>query len=162
MNKFLSIIFAAVIATTFYSCGDDDSSNNGTPTVPPTTTTGMSAKINGATWTAFDGGVTALLDSTGELLIFASGAAGNDTSLVTLFTEAPQGGPYTLDTLDSNNNGASVDLFFGAISGVITFTAHDANANKVSGTFNFVTAEFFGAPAITVTEGVFSSIVYVE
>lgn len=161
MNKLSSIIMAVLFATAFLACEEDEDTTGGDP-LSPSGATSLTAKVDGQNWSAFENGITAGLDSTGTLDIFAVGAAGTDSTLITLVTEAPQGGPFVLDTMSSNENGASLDLFFVAISGSISITAHNANTNKVSGTFNFVTGEFFGSPSRTVSEGVFNNITYTE
>ena len=161
MRKLFSVLLIVGLVSFFFACEEDEDDNNGgTPT--PSGATSMTAKVNGASWTAMAEGIGASLDSDGSLTIIAVGVAGTDTTLIALGTEAPQGGPFQLDTLSSNENSASANLFFVATSGEIAITAHNANTNTVSGTFNFVTGEFFGSPGYTVTEGVFNNVTYTE
>ncbi len=139
-----------VLAIVIASCGDNDNSS-------PNSVNDNSfySKINGSDYNPeFVNGFITVQGST----ISISGSEANGNNVVINFPiSANAGDSYTVEGLqlvasydDSNGDG------FISSEGSLTITAHNVEARKVSGTFNFVgEALLAGGTTYTFTEGSF-------
>lgn len=113
----------------------------------------FSALIDGAD---FETQSIVAAETSGNILITATSSSGN--SLVINFSSSAMAGSSFELTAGSTNTGTyqtSGFQTYTATSGSIDITAHDTDANVVSGTFTFVATEFLGTNTISVTEGNF-------
>jgi polyisoprenoid-binding protein YceI len=159
MKNILIILSLAIV---FIQCKKDDDS----PTNLINPTASMTAKVNGASWSAVTRATTL---QSGNFVISGTGSLnGNNVMAITVF--GATAGTYNLDPLTSQvqftANYSTVvgntDSIYQAYQGVVTISNVDAANKKVSGTFSFKARLQDMVTEVDVTEGSFSNLSYTE
>lgn len=140
-----SVCFAAFLALFIVGCEEDPLSFGDDP--------GMSAKVDGATWTSgnnVDGTVFSSLKS-------ITGTKGDGSSISVNLTNVFEVGTFSVD--DGKFSGSyaksnNIDEIYASTSGTVEIT--ELNGNDISGTFSF-TGENSSGETIEVTEGSFKA-----
>lgn len=159
-NMVNKIILALVVFSIFaQSCKKDEK------TVTPTTpTTGITAKINGKSFTD-DSTTEAFKNSTISTSIYAINTA--ETSSIGIGFGAVSTGTFTIG---SGNHGATYkaydingnDTIYSATQGSFIISKYDLINNKLSGTFSFTAVNSATGRTVSITEGVITDIPIVE
>lgn len=122
--------------------------------IPPTPSKTMTAKVNNSNWAAVS---VLAIDMFGSISI--TGNAANGTTIrVTVPSTVKAGQTSSLSTFGSSSAQYNPDAstFKSAISGSVTITEHDIDAEVIRGTFNFIAGDSpSGGPNDTITNGSF-------
>lgn len=157
LSKFILVLI--VFSVFIQSCKKDEKT-----TTPVTPTAGITAKINGKSFTD-DGTTEAFKNSTISTSIYAINTA--ETSSIGIGFGAVTTGTYTIG---SGNHGATYkaydvngnDTAYSATQGSFVITKYDLTNNKLSGTFSFTATNSATGRTVAITEGVITDIPIVE
>lgn len=160
INTLSKLILVLIVFSVFtQSCKKDEKT-----TTPFTPTTGITAKINGKSFTD-DSTTEAFKNSTISTSIYAINTAG--TSSIGIGFGAVSAGTFTIG---SGNHGATYkaydingnDTIYSATQGTFIISKYDLINNKLSGTFSFTAKNSATGRTVSITEGVITDIPIVE
>ena len=117
----------------------------------------MTAKINGNSWVADTGKITASFSNTGSKFLLKGNAANFYPQISLVYIGTFSLGSHELDHSSSLTPSFTATTTF-VNSGTLTISELDTRNNLISGSFNFKSAD--ASTTYTITEGTFVNISY--
>ncbi|ESU28815.1 hypothetical protein FLJC2902T_14120 [Flavobacterium limnosediminis JC2902] len=169
IKKILGLLSLVVISTTLSCSSDSDSDNNQTPT------SSVTATVDGQSWASMTGGAIAnvtQIDNMGEsrTVLQIIGTKMDMSSITLQFPiDNLSVGTYTFNndeigllTYATAGNGTAYTSFEETGSLTVSITQVNTTARTISGTFSGTLVDFDNTSSITLTNGAFNSVSYMN